>query len=409
MDIANASGAAVRSDLNSALTALVGLSSGTSAPATMFAYQWWADTTNNVLKQRNAANSAWTIKGSLDTGVALAKTTTYTAALSDRGKVINATGTWTLSLTAAATLTSDWFCALRNNGTGVITVDPNSSETIDGLTTIAVQPGETVWIVCDGSNFVTLGRRSAVPTRTETADYTALPDDRGKLILMNKATAVALNLTAAATLGAGWWCYVKNINTGTLTIDPNSSETIDGSTTITKAQNQGAIIVCDGSNFFSLPLGGGGTTISVAILQDQKSSGTAGGTFTSGAWQTRTLNTEVFDPDGITSLSSNEFTLQAGKYRITAFPTVGPVNGHQSRIYNVTDASVVALGANSLSNGSGAYGNYPSPVEGYADIAGAKNFRIEHRANSTRSTDGFGQAGSWGTEVYTIVVIEKIG
>lgn len=59
MDVANAAGASFRADLNNALLALVSLSSGASAPATTFAYQWWADTTNAVLKRRNAANSAW--------------------------------------------------------------------------------------------------------------------------------------------------------------------------------------------------------------------------------------------------------------------------------------------------------------------------------------------------------------
>ena len=58
-DLANATGAAFRADLNNALLAIVAQNSGASAPATMFAYQWWADTTTGILKQRNAANSAW--------------------------------------------------------------------------------------------------------------------------------------------------------------------------------------------------------------------------------------------------------------------------------------------------------------------------------------------------------------
>lgn len=59
MTIANAAGATVRADINSALQALVGLNSGSSAPSTTFAYMLWADTANAVLKQRNAANSGW--------------------------------------------------------------------------------------------------------------------------------------------------------------------------------------------------------------------------------------------------------------------------------------------------------------------------------------------------------------
>lgn len=57
--IANQAGAAFRADLNSALAAIVSQNSGTTEPATMFAYQVWADTTSGFLKQRDAANAAW--------------------------------------------------------------------------------------------------------------------------------------------------------------------------------------------------------------------------------------------------------------------------------------------------------------------------------------------------------------
>ena len=59
MNIANQGFPAFRSDLNSALAALVSNSSGTSAPSTTFANQWWYDTTNSILKKRNADNDAW--------------------------------------------------------------------------------------------------------------------------------------------------------------------------------------------------------------------------------------------------------------------------------------------------------------------------------------------------------------
>ena len=41
------------------------------------------------------------------------------------------------------------------------------------------------------------------------------------------------------------------------------------------------------------------TFTSHAIICDQKAGGTAGGTFTEGAWRTRDLNTEITDADGI--------------------------------------------------------------------------------------------------------------
>lgn len=58
-DIANQSGANFRADLNNALDAIVSNNSGTSEPSTTFAYEWWVDTTNNLLKLRNSANNAW--------------------------------------------------------------------------------------------------------------------------------------------------------------------------------------------------------------------------------------------------------------------------------------------------------------------------------------------------------------
>jgi hypothetical protein len=65
-NVANQSGAGFRSDLNNQLLALGTLSSGGSAPSTTYAYQFWADTTAGILKQRNGANSAWISKGTLD-------------------------------------------------------------------------------------------------------------------------------------------------------------------------------------------------------------------------------------------------------------------------------------------------------------------------------------------------------
>ena len=64
--IANGTGAAVRSDLNNALAAIVSNNSGATEPATMYAYQWWADTSTGLLKLRNAANNAWITLRELD-------------------------------------------------------------------------------------------------------------------------------------------------------------------------------------------------------------------------------------------------------------------------------------------------------------------------------------------------------
>lgn len=66
--ISNASGAAVRADLNNALAAIATNNSSATEPTTTYAYQWWADTgsTPTVMKLRNAANSGWVTLFQLD-------------------------------------------------------------------------------------------------------------------------------------------------------------------------------------------------------------------------------------------------------------------------------------------------------------------------------------------------------
>jgi hypothetical protein len=64
-DLANATGAAFRTDINNVLSAIATLNSGATAPSTTFAYQFWFDTTNNLLKIRDGADAAWVTVASL--------------------------------------------------------------------------------------------------------------------------------------------------------------------------------------------------------------------------------------------------------------------------------------------------------------------------------------------------------
>lgn len=85
----------------------------------------------------------------------------YTIVASDLGKIVNATsGTFTVLLTAAATLGSGFACFVWNTGTGVITIDPNGAETIDGVSTLILRQGEGTQIVCNGSNWETGSKKT---------------------------------------------------------------------------------------------------------------------------------------------------------------------------------------------------------------------------------------------------------
>lgn len=83
---------------------------------------------------------------------------------------------------------------------------------------------------------------------SKSADYTALIPDRSTLI---KSTAtLTLSLTAAATLGDGWFVDVL-ADTGTMTIDPSGAELIDGAATMDVTVGKSARIRCDGTGFYS--------------------------------------------------------------------------------------------------------------------------------------------------------------
>jgi hypothetical protein len=146
----------------------------------------------------------------------------------------------------------------------------------------------------------------------------------------------------------------------------------------------------------------------VILLQDQKASGTDGGAFTSGAWQTRVLNTEVFDTGNNCTLASNQFTLLAGTYEIYSTAVAGQCDGHQSRLANITDSTYI-YGTTLYSSPVNTDIYNTSTINGIFTISTSKTFEIQHRCTTTRTTDGFGLAASLGTnEIYCSVFLRKV-
>ena len=146
---------------------------------------------------------------------------------------------------------------------------------------------------------------------------------------------------------------------------------------------------------------------SYAVIVDSKASTSGGGGFTSGAWRTRDLNLEIADPDGIVSISSNEFTLAAGSYLITWSCPHHQVTNCETRLYDVTGTAHVQSGSSGYS-GTGA--NTQGRDMGAARVtpSGSNVYRIEHRCDVTNGTNGFGVSVAYGeTIIFTIVEIFK--
>ena len=75
------------------------------------------------------------------------KTAAYTVASTDRGKVIACSGTFTVTLPDAGVVGSGFAVAVANYGGGTITVDPFSSQTIDGAATKSLG-ANTMMVAC---------------------------------------------------------------------------------------------------------------------------------------------------------------------------------------------------------------------------------------------------------------------
>ncbi len=138
-----------------------------------------------------------------------------------------------------------------NRSSSVVTVNPNGSETIEGQSAGYLLPNQGGSIFCDGTEWrivsvyslgaggVTLGYKAV------SATYTALLTD---YLINCTANTFTVNLpTAVGYTGLSY--VVKNSGAGTITVDPNSTETIDGSSTVALSQYDSITVVSDGSNW----------------------------------------------------------------------------------------------------------------------------------------------------------------
>lgn len=141
---------------------------------------------------------------------------------------------------------------------------------------------------------------------------------------------------------------------------------------------------------------------------NQQTSGTGGGTATSGAWRTCTLNTKDADTGSIATLTTNEITIPAGTYVFRAIVPFYITNYSQARLYNKTDSVVIRPGNGVFSDSSG-NNNFPaSHVSGRFTIAASKTIRLEYQVSTTGTTTGQGAPTSFGTEVYAQIELTKV-
>ena len=159
--IANASGATVRADLNSALLAISSNNSGGSDPSTTYTYQFYYDTGDNKLKLRNAANDGYITVGTFTHAAGTGTTTivqsdaNQTFSLAQRGTITtqNATTGGAITLDMA---NNNYFKLSNNAGAGTLGSDNSGAYTLANPSNVVAGQAGSIFVVQDGSGSRTL-------------------------------------------------------------------------------------------------------------------------------------------------------------------------------------------------------------------------------------------------------------
>jgi hypothetical protein len=197
--LANQSGANFRSELNTILAAIVSQNSGSTAPSTTYAHQWWIDTgvSPALLKIRNAANDAWITVGDV-TAANLGLLTSATAA-STYLALAGGTVTGELLIGTAGSLVFEGSSADANETTLAVT-NPTADRTITlpdaSLTVAGINLAQTF----------TAAQRGTISALTDGATITpdfAVANNFSVTLGGNRTLANPTNLTAGQS-GAIW-------------------------------------------------------------------------------------------------------------------------------------------------------------------------------------------------------------
>lgn len=231
-------------------------------------------------------------------------------------------------------------------------------------------------------------------------------NDLGFRVTTLEAASGSVDLTAIET-------RVTNVETRVGAAETNANNAIASATAL--SENVGVLttsVSTVSSNVTSIEAAQAAltsrfdTSLQIMVIQDKKSA--HGGTFTTGAWRTRDLNTVAVNTIMGAFLASNQITLPAGAYFIQAAAPAQGVSGHQARLFNVTAGTTLALGQNQFSVDY-AYTSNTSTISAYVTLTTSSVIELQHQCQVTAADYGFGSwCGFSEGEVYSTVAIRRI-
>ena len=148
------------------------------------------------------------------------------------------------------------------------------------------------------------------------------------------------------------------------------------------------------------------------LIEDQRSQNTPGGTLTSGAWQTRVLNTVVSDVDGlVASLLNNQVELTPGDWLIRISSPANSAGRFQLRLQDLTSGAPgvqLKVGTSELSAGTD-FDTTRSFLSHRLTFSQNKKLEVQIQGANTVATFGLGSAANFDIEVYTVFEAYRLG
>lgn len=164
-------------------------------------------------------------------------------------------GVGAFTLPSASTIGNNWFTIIRNGGSGVLTLTPVGTDTIDGNANQQLQLTESLVIVSNGStgyNTYAYGRSNLFPftqlAQVVTGGTLTLTAAQGANIIQGYSGTLTSNQIVVLPSTVQLYS-LQNATTGAYTLTFKTA--VVGGATITVGQNQTAFVVCDGTNVFS--------------------------------------------------------------------------------------------------------------------------------------------------------------
>lgn len=181
-----------------------------------------------------------------------AQTLNYTLMASDRASCVEWTGGsgGTLTLPVASAVGADWFCYIKNSGTGLVTLSAGTAA-INGAPSQAFNPNDSAIVLCDGTNFFTVGLGQSVASSFNFVTI-SLAGATGTVVLSGaqlnrisyKFTGALAGNTVVQVPASIQQYWVDNETTGSFTLTISCG----AGSTVAVPQGGRAILYCDGGN-----------------------------------------------------------------------------------------------------------------------------------------------------------------